>query len=475
MDSRNSQNGTQRTSTNTARPEPVLNTRTQHSPVAAGAGVNSGVSLLSSAEIAALKHAHPIVETLEACGVEVFGRGNHRVARCPFHEDQTPSLGVYCDTDRFYCFACGATGDTIAFIQRFYSVSFREAIERLQSDHPTGGASAAATTTTAHDTVSIEHQTDDPDDRRAHAHDTHGEMSGLLTAAVALYQQALKENAEAQTYLGDRGVSMALARQAHIGLADGQALGRFLAADIQAQALARKAGLLDAQGRERLTGRIIIPEMRAGRCLWMVGRLIDATHSTALVREDAQPVTAAGQRQAVSMGPDIPRYLGVVGAKPLLGVGLAAQHMRSRPSRPLNAGVLIVEGPFDWLTALAWRLPVTCVALVGVYATERQRVELIALADGRPIWIALDHDAAGDVGAKRLATQLAAQGDERARVRRLALPLGAKDLGALACLSDARQRNLARQQLVEQLTAELASSPRPASNRRDDMGGEAAP
>lgn len=504
MDSSNSPHGAQRTNKNVAPPEPVANISAPQDPGTAGAGVNSGVSLLSGAEIAALKRAHPILESLAACGVEVHGQGNHRVARCPFHEDQTPSLGVYCDTDRFYCFACGATGDTIAFIQRFYRVSFREAIERLQSGTPTGGVSMVGTTPealsspaahapvthvmqastsvtsaaaqriaqapregasarawrpTARNEVSTEHQIDD---RVAHAHDANEERSGLLTATVALYQQALEENAEAQAYLRERGVSMALAHQAHLGFADSQALGRFLAADPQAQALARTAGLLDAQGRERLAGRIIIPEMRAGRCLWMVGRVIEPAAPASLAQDGAQPVTAARQRQPVREEVDTPRYLGVVGAKPLLGIGLASAQSRTRIRRSPNTGVLIVEGPFDWLAALAWRLPVACVALVGVYATERQRAELLAIADGRPIWIALDNDAAGDVGAKRLATQLSVQVDARVHVRRLMLPLGVKDLGALACLTDARQRNLARQQLVEQLT-EVDMSPSPAS------------
>ena len=415
MDSSNSPHGAQRTNKNVAPPEPVANISAPQDPGTAGAGVNSGVSLLSGAEIAALKRAHTILESLAACGVEVHGQGNHRVARCPFHEDQTPSLGVYCDTDRFYCFACGATGDTIAFIQRFYRVSFREAIERLQSGTPTGGVSMVGTTPealsspaahapvthvmqastsvtsaaaqriaqtppegasarawrpTTRNKVSTEHQIDD---HVAYDRDANEERSGLLTATVALYQQALEENAEAQAYLRERGVSMALAHRAHLGFADGQALGRFLAADPQAQALARTAGLLDAQGRERLAGRIIIPEMRAGRCLWMVGRLVEPASSASSAQDEAQPVTAERQRQTVSEEVDTPRYLAVVGAKPLLGVGLASAQTQSRIRRSPNAGVLIVEGPFDWLAALAWRLPVSCVALVGVYATERQR------------------------------------------------------------------------------------------------------
>ena len=36
---------------------------------------------------------------------------------CPFHEDKTPSLKIYPETNTYHCFGCGKTGDTIQFIQ----------------------------------------------------------------------------------------------------------------------------------------------------------------------------------------------------------------------------------------------------------------------------------------------------------------------------------------------------------------------
>lgn len=39
---------------------------------------------------------------------------NHLIA-CPFHQDDTPSLKVYPETNSFNCFGCGASGDAIEF------------------------------------------------------------------------------------------------------------------------------------------------------------------------------------------------------------------------------------------------------------------------------------------------------------------------------------------------------------------------
>lgn len=56
---------------------------------------------------------------------EVIGRyvplrrsGANYSARCPFHDDSTPSLVVYNDSDRFHCFGCGVHGDAVEFVSR---------------------------------------------------------------------------------------------------------------------------------------------------------------------------------------------------------------------------------------------------------------------------------------------------------------------------------------------------------------------
>ena len=51
---------------------------------------------------------------------------------CPFHNDDSPSLKLY--DDHFYCFGCGEHGDVIDFTSKLFSLSPKEAAERLAQD-----------------------------------------------------------------------------------------------------------------------------------------------------------------------------------------------------------------------------------------------------------------------------------------------------------------------------------------------------
>lgn len=58
-------------------------------------------------------------------------KGRELVGLCPFHDDHAPSLCVNPVKQIFKCFACGAGGDAIKFIQLREALSFPDAIERL--------------------------------------------------------------------------------------------------------------------------------------------------------------------------------------------------------------------------------------------------------------------------------------------------------------------------------------------------------
>ncbi len=52
---------------------------------------------------------------------------------CPFHEDKTPSMSV--KNDCYHCFGCGASGDVISFVQRFFRLEKPiDAVKKLRSD-----------------------------------------------------------------------------------------------------------------------------------------------------------------------------------------------------------------------------------------------------------------------------------------------------------------------------------------------------
>lgn len=57
---------------------------------------------------------------------------NHNgMARCPFHDDHTPSMKI---NERFHCFACGADGDVIDYTGKLFGLSPYDTARKLASD-----------------------------------------------------------------------------------------------------------------------------------------------------------------------------------------------------------------------------------------------------------------------------------------------------------------------------------------------------
>lgn len=55
--------------------------------------------------------------------------GKATLVICPFHDDSRASLALYEGTDSYYCFACGAKGDSFTMIEKRLNIPFIEAIE----------------------------------------------------------------------------------------------------------------------------------------------------------------------------------------------------------------------------------------------------------------------------------------------------------------------------------------------------------
>ncbi len=72
-------------------------------------------------------------------------RGGNYVARCPFHDDETPSFVVFPATQTFHCFGCRAHGDVFTFLMRMRSITFMDAVEvvRKTQQEPDGEGAAA--------------------------------------------------------------------------------------------------------------------------------------------------------------------------------------------------------------------------------------------------------------------------------------------------------------------------------------------
>ena len=82
-----------------------------------------GIAMINFAQI---KQAVTTRQAAEAYGLSVNSRD---MCRCPFHNDQTPSMKV---DETFYCFGCGAVGDVITFTARLFGISAGSAARKLE-------------------------------------------------------------------------------------------------------------------------------------------------------------------------------------------------------------------------------------------------------------------------------------------------------------------------------------------------------
>jgi DNA primase len=326
----------------------------------------------------AVRRQHRLADIVAAYGIELRRSGNALVGRCPFHADGgRPNLTVY-GSGRWVCYRCGEKGDVIGFVQQFEHLGFRDAVARL-------------------DGVRAERSTYRPHPRpvqpvRARRVGLGPEELEVLAAAVELYANRLLTDQRALDYLGGRGFRRPLLECYGVGCAAGGELVSYLGWRGLPVAPAVRAGLIDRHGREVLRGRIVVPERRQGRPVWLIGRHLDAH----------EPASYPDRR-----------YLGLVGQKPLLGWEEAVAAGSDQ--------VTVVEGPLDWLALRDWGLPA-----LGLCGTSLRPAAVASLRRFQRVYLALDNDDAGDKGSDSL---LSALGERAVRVR---LPRGCKDPAELA-------------------------------------------
>ena len=71
------------------------------------------------------------IEDVVSAYVKLTRKGKNLVGLCPFHSEKTGSFFVYPQTQSFYCFGCGAGGDTITFLRRIENLEYVEAVKLL--------------------------------------------------------------------------------------------------------------------------------------------------------------------------------------------------------------------------------------------------------------------------------------------------------------------------------------------------------
>lgn len=89
---------------------------------------------ISQASIDQLKDQVNIVDVIGRT-VNLKKAGANYKGLCPFHNEKTPSFSVSETRQFFNCFGCGARGDVISFVRRYYNLEFTEAVEKIADEY----------------------------------------------------------------------------------------------------------------------------------------------------------------------------------------------------------------------------------------------------------------------------------------------------------------------------------------------------
>lgn len=66
--------------------------------------------------------------------VDIKKAGKNYHARCPFHDEKTPSFTVAEHKQFYYCFGCGAKGNAIGFLMEYEGLNFVESVKSLAAN-----------------------------------------------------------------------------------------------------------------------------------------------------------------------------------------------------------------------------------------------------------------------------------------------------------------------------------------------------
>ncbi|MFO7810672.1 MAG: DNA primase [Candidatus Delongbacteria bacterium] len=90
--------------------------------------------MIPKEQIEKLRNSIDIVDVIGQ-RIDIKRSGANYKARCPFHDEKTPSFMVSQSKQIFKCFGCGVSGDPIKFIMMYDNLSYPDAIRSLASGY----------------------------------------------------------------------------------------------------------------------------------------------------------------------------------------------------------------------------------------------------------------------------------------------------------------------------------------------------
>jgi len=324
--------------------------------------------------------------------------GRDWTARCPFHDERSPSFTVSPAKQFYHCFGCGAHGSAIGFLMNYDRLDFQDAVEELAKragmQVPREGGNAAPREDTS-------------------------DLYEVLDAATAFYRRQLDASARARAYFAERGLDDAILARFRLGYAPDawQALRDALGTTPPRVALLEKAGLLSSGERgtkyDRFRDRVMFPILdRRGRTIAFGGRILAAPKAKSPATADAgesgdhalvQPSDAgspapAGQVQDARRNDPGPKYLNSP-ETPLFHKGRELFGLwQVREAHAKIPRLIVVEGYMDVISLHQYGIT-QAVATLGT-ATTRDHAEIL-FRQCADVYFCFDGDRAGRQAAWR--------------------------------------------------------------------------
>lgn len=346
--------------------------------------------------------------------------GANFIARCPFHQEKTPSFTVSTRKQFYHCFGCGVSGDAIQFLTEHDGLHFVEAVETLASR---AGLTMPIETKEGNQTAQ------------------YTAVYEILAEASAFYQLQLRKHVTAEKahqYLKKRGLTGQIAKQFGLGFAPPgwDALVKQLGINQTRIEALMSAGLaVKKEGcyYDRFRDRILFPiRDRRGRVVGFGGRIIGSEGEPKYLNSPETLVFNKGSE--------------------LYGLFEARLGNRALTS------LLVVEGYMDVVSLAQFGIK-NAVATLGTALTEKQVDALFRQAS--ELIFCFDGDKAGKTAAKRTLPLILPHMKEGRRVRFMLLPEGedpdslVRKLGPVVFLEHVERASLLSDFLFEDLTAHL--------------------
>jgi DNA primase len=372
--------------------------------------------MIEEERIEAIKQGVDLTAVIRSRGIELKRNGKGYVGRCPFHDDQNPSLSVNTEEKLWKCFGCGAGGDAIRFIELFDKVGFREAVEKLSGSAPAVGGAREPSgngreTSKTEPLPATEHAPAGATTRQANAVALSARHIKLLSRVIEFYHSAFAEDGRAGQYLASRGITdNGLLASFKIGFANGTLLN-VLPADGEVTCELKEIGVLNERGAEHFYGCVTFPlyDMH-GNPAGIYGRRID------------------GMEKAEG-----PPHLYLPGPR---------RGLFNRQAAKTNREIILTEAVIDSLTLIHAGIHNT-IPCYGTNGLTSEHIGLLRQCETMTLYLAFDGDEAGEKAMETLSARLQSEG---LRVYPVQLPAG-EDVNSLFSLT--ADPNVAKQRFIE--------------------------